>query len=64
MRIAVVVLLAIVAAATLWTGGELHKRNCVAEGQHGCSVLPWSGHEPECKAPTCVRIPRRVVRVR
>lgn len=46
MRLVVSVAAVVVAVAALWFAGETHRSNCIDESKRGCSVLPWSGHEP------------------
>jgi hypothetical protein len=43
MRVAIVVLVAVLVVGVLWLAGEQHVNNCQSAGKRGCSVLPWSG---------------------
>lgn len=29
-----------------YRAGQAHKRDCIARGEVGCSILPWSGSIP------------------
>jgi hypothetical protein len=41
MRLATLLVAAVLAAGVLWLAGEEHRRNCVSSGRTSCSVLPW-----------------------
>jgi hypothetical protein len=47
MRVAILLVTAVLAVGVLWLAGEEHRRNCIASGNSECSVLPWdNGQAP------------------
>jgi hypothetical protein len=45
IRLALIVVVLVLAVGVLWVGGELHRENCQRENRVGCSVLPWDNGE-------------------
>lgn len=41
MKVATLIVVSVLAVGVLWLAGEQHRRNCIASGNKGCSVLPW-----------------------
>jgi hypothetical protein len=53
VRLAALLVAAVLAVGVLWLAGEQHRENCIRSGQSSCSVLPWdNGERPSVEAPT------------
>jgi hypothetical protein len=50
MRLALIVVVCVLAVGVVWLAGEQHKRNCISTGKT-CSALPWdAGTTPQSAA--------------
>lgn len=51
MRIAALLVVTVGVCALVWIGGEIHRQNCILNGQRACSVLPWKNGQAKPAAP-------------
>ena len=47
LKLAVVIVGLVIAAALAWNAGETHRQNCIRAGRTACSVLPWENGKPK-----------------
>jgi hypothetical protein len=45
VRLATLLVAAVLAAGVIWLAGEEHRKNCQDAGRTACSILPWDAGE-------------------